>query len=327
MICSLNGTSQNDTESGKTGRPSSPRKSVSFTPDTKTEDGFSASNFFKAWAAEQNGAEGEEPAGQPESPSKEPKEKKKKVKKSKSTSLDAKASSEKSEKKAKKKTKADEKSPKETPQYVQYLQQYHTDKDNWKFNKNSQTDLFKNLFNIYRIPPEHNPAIVQYIKGLQGAAARDRVAQDAEDVLKEIWISQNPGDDSMSLESPAARRVAYYNALEKHLERYIALGSPQTEYVDQQQEDLRREAERGKRAEAILKEGLANALSSIPAKRGADQLSVPIPTAIQSSLDKTSEQTPKAKRKRKARTEVSSSEESSSSSDDSSSSESESESD
>lgn len=267
---------------------------------------------------------------QPESPSKQPEEKKKKVKKSKSTSLDAKAnpSSEKSDKKAKKKTKADDKSPKETPQYVQYLQQYYTDKDNWKFNKNSQTDLFKNLFNVYRIPPEHDQAIVQYIKGLQGAAARDRVAQDAEDVLKEIWIAQNPGDDSMSLESPVARRVAYYNALQKHMERYLALGSPKTEYVDQQMEDLRREAKRGKRAEAILKEGLANALSPNPtAKRAADALPASVPTAVQSSLGKTSEQTPKGKRKRKARTEVSSSDESSSSSDDSSSSESESESD
>lgn len=273
---------------------------------------------------------------QPESPSKEPKEpkepkeKKKKVKKSKSTSLEGKVdqSSGSSDKKTKVKTKAEDRAPKETPQYVQYLQQYYTDKDNWKFNKNSQTDLFKNLFNIYRIPPENNPAIVQYIKGLQGAAARDRVAQDAEDVLKEIWISQDPGDDSMSLESPAARRVAYYNALEKHLERYIALGSPKTEYVDQQEEDIRRQAERGKRAEAILKEGLATALSSnATAKRAADQLPAFIPTAVQSSLDKTIEQTPKGKRKRKARTEVSSSDESSSSPDDSSSSESESESD
>lgn len=310
------------------GLPASLRKSVSFTPDTKVEDGYSASNFFKAWAAEQKTGATEEATDQPSSPSKvakEPnKEKKKKPQKSKSTTLDTKTDSEpakatKKDKNAKKERKeaTEEKEPKETPQYVLYLQQYHTDKNNWKFNKNSQKDLFKNLFNVYRIPPQHDQAILQYIKGLQGAAARDRIAQDAEDVLKEIWVAQNPGDDSMSLESATARRVAYYRALEKHVERYSTLGHPASEPVDQEIEDIRRQVERGKRAEAILKDGLATPLSLDA------QIAPPsLPAAIDSSIEKTKIQTPKGKRKRKARTEVSSS-----SSDDSSSSESDSESD
>ncbi|CAK4033299.1 Hypothetical predicted protein [Lecanosticta acicola] len=321
-----NGVGNDEQADLKKGRPASLRKSVSFTPDTKAEDGFSASNFFKAWAAEQKAEGTEESTEQPESPSKEAKkQKKKKANKSKSTSLEpkAKAKAKSESSKSTEKSNDEDESPKEVPHYVHYLQQYYTDRDHWKFNKNSQKDLFKNLFNISRIPPEHNRAIIQYIKGLQGAAARERIAQEAEDILKEIWLAQNPGDESMSMESAAVRRLAYYRALEKHVERYIALGSPKTEYIDQQVEDLRREVERGRRAESILLEGLADAISRDTSSSGSTSTSLPPPppppqfsAAIGSSLEKTASQIPKGKRKRKARTDVSS-DSSSSSEDDS----------
>ncbi|KAF2224064.1 hypothetical protein BDZ85DRAFT_260333 [Elsinoe ampelina] len=72
------------------------------------------------------------------------------------------------------------------PTYVQYLEQFHADRANWKFNKSKQNDILKNIWNTYRIPPSHNNALVAYIKGLQGQAARKRISDEAKARLHKI---------------------------------------------------------------------------------------------------------------------------------------------
>ncbi|EME83422.1 uncharacterized protein MYCFIDRAFT_81712 [Pseudocercospora fijiensis CIRAD86] len=319
-----------DDESSETAppQPASLRKSVSFTPDTKAQDGYSASNFFKAWAGDKSATENsasEQPEAQPPSPSEQPKKDDKRKKKKK-------------QKKAKKSTKTAaegaETVTKSVPDYVEYLLQYQRDKDNWKFNKNKQNDLFRNLFNISRIPSEHTPAVVQYIKGLKGQA-RQRIAEQAEDVLKAIWVSENEGADAMSLGSAAARRRAYYEALKSSFERYEASGAGRTQYGDEKLKEMAQEYERGKRAEAILSEALDNVLFAEPeptpviptasTSNSTTPANIPRATRVVETNTKGTAlaEAENRKRKRKARTEVSSPSESSSSS----SSEGESESD
>ncbi|KXS99276.1 hypothetical protein AC578_6199 [Pseudocercospora eumusae] len=315
-------------------QPASLRKSVSFTPDTKAQDGYSASNFFKARAADKNAADDstpEQPEAQPTSPSERPKKDKKKQKKpkqSKSTqiaAIDAKPQE------------VAETASNSVPDYVEYLLQYQHHKDNWKFNKNKQNDLFRNLFNIHRIPSEHTPAVVQYIKGLKGQA-RQRIAEQAEDVLKAIWASDNEDADAMSFGSAAARRCAYYEALLTAIERYEASGAGRTQYSDEKLKEMAQEIERGKRAEAILNEALDNELlaehqptpvktTTSPSKSIAP-FNIPRATRVVETdpKGKSLAEAEKRKRKRKARTDVSSLSESSSSSSESES-ESESESD
>ncbi|CAH2353164.1 hypothetical protein CLIB1423_09S04214 [[Candida] railenensis] len=61
-----------------------------------------------------------------------------------------------------------------------YLQQYHTDKDNWKFSKQKQNWILKNIRNI---PDEYESALVAYIEGIQGGS-RDRVIEDLKKVVQ-----------------------------------------------------------------------------------------------------------------------------------------------
>lgn len=228
---------------------------------------------------------------------------------------------------------AEDKIRKITPNYVTYLEQYYSDRDHWKFNKNRQNDLFKNLFNVFRIPSKHDPAIVQYISGLQGQA-RQRIAEQAEEVLKAIWVNENPDIDPMSLDSPSAQRVAYYTALQRSIERYESSGAGRSQYADEKLKQILREHEKGRRAEAILRQALGDELypESTAARRASNvtaatasansRATKALETTRENGQDTTTSDAnltgnmgeAKPKRKRKARTEKSSSSESTSSS-------------
>ena len=277
---------------------------MKFTPGTKKDDGFSALTISRAWNADEAQATTETtPSRQPQSstiktiqtPSKPKKAPKQSPSKPKS---------------------ATESNTEAEPAYVRYLKQFHTDRDNWKFRKNDQTDLLKNLFNIQQLPSELTPAIVQYIAGLRGATARQRVVDQSESILQSIWESENTDADpeTMSLESPRARREAYLSALERYVQIHEASDAGRTEYGDQQLEKIRK----GQRAEAILGEALGNFLYP-PAAEKDSREPVPFSSGSTATPSRSSE-TNKRQRKRKSRTEVSSSSSSSSNSSESDSS-------
>ena len=106
------------------------------------------------------------------------------------------------------------------PEYVQYLRLFNTNKQAWKFNKNKQSDLFKNVFNIYRVPSEHTPALLQYLEGLQGAAACKHLIDRATEVLQEVASQAGGVDDMSGLESEQARRDAYRDALRRRAQGF-----------------------------------------------------------------------------------------------------------
>ncbi|KIY02731.1 uncharacterized protein Z520_01196 [Fonsecaea multimorphosa CBS 102226] len=58
---------------------------------------------------------------------------------------------------------------------LEYLDQYHTARSKWKFNKNRETWMLKHIFSENDIPREFNLPLGRYIYGLQGAGARDRL--------------------------------------------------------------------------------------------------------------------------------------------------------
>lgn len=221
---------------------------------------------------------------------------------------------------------AEQTEAKEVPEYVRYLQQYYSDKANWKFNKNKQKDLLKNLFNVYRVPPENNQALVAYIAGLQGVAVQHRIIEDAEAVFKKLLDRQERLEDIESMDSPSQRKVAYEAALQREIETIERSGAGRSEYDDEQLQEIRQEVERAKRAESVLAELLTKELGGRPVEQ--------VPAARPSSANGTTpakhivfDETPAAsassasisitkpkRKKRKTRTEVSSSESSSSSS-------------
>ncbi|KAI5236444.1 hypothetical protein E4T43_08609 [Aureobasidium subglaciale] len=107
---------------------------------------------------------------------------------------------------------------KPVPEYVRYLEQYYTDRPSWKFNKSKQNDLLKNIWNTYRVPVSCNEALVEYLDGLQGSAARQRLRQAAQSANIDIVSfirSEIPEVKDEPMETLEARLAAYSKAEER----------------------------------------------------------------------------------------------------------------
>lgn len=248
------------------------RKSVAFTPDTKTSDGNSAQELFKTWVAQQKGPSAEftadkvaqfvpppnlHPANDLPSPepisksSKKDLKKAKKVKKAKkadeaetaksksevnskasqsdedadSTEEQAKPSKAdlKAAKKSQRVTEASSNGKKDPVPYLLYLDRYHKSRESWKFNKATQTDVLKNALNVFRIPSEYSTALREYITGLQGAAARDRLSEAAKTTLKELDDPEPAEEKGVDKDTPmdgsADRQAAHDSALRTRLKK------------------------------------------------------------------------------------------------------------
>jgi len=306
--------------------PPRKRKSVAFTPETKLEDGDSTKQLFYAWVAEQIAKDSSfnpQWLGKAfqsfETRSISEPDTAEKVKKPKS-------------KKKEKSTQNTEKQPvpptssaeHETPTHpaVTYLQQYHTSRPSWKFNKAKQTYILKHLFDIAALPPSLDPALTAYIEGLQGADARTRVKQAAEHIRDEDAKAKEAVHNEKM--EDFVRRQEYYDGA---LKAYQAQLKGQIE----EQGDLAKELDpewqlrflKRKRAERILW-SMSDTLR-VTDHAAPGQQRGPLPGVDRGGADggsgkrlKTNDGT--ARRRRKRRTGLSADEKSSSSSGSSSSS-------
>ncbi|KAI4747975.1 hypothetical protein E4T50_01714 [Aureobasidium sp. EXF-12298] len=195
---------------------------------------------------------------------------------------------------------------KPVPEYVRYLEQYHADRSSWKFNKSKQNDVLKNIWNIYRIPPSCNDALVEYLDGLQGGAARQRLRQAAQSANIDIVSfirSEIPEVKDEPMESAEARKAAYDSALERQKEILRKNGidpDPEKTKTIQEQKDY---DERVQLVWNTMNKGEPQAVArAAPAVKEEPKVALSM------------------RKKRKSRTDVSSSESSESSDSDSSSS-------
>ena len=280
------------------------RKSVTFTPETKQEDGFSAVALSQQSNSEQESSIANlSTIQQTQSLSKRDKKRVRTKGDQPASHVNGLPESARQE---------------EVPEYVKYLEHHNKDRALWKFNKKKQTGLLANLFNVYRVPVEHNQAILQYLAGLQGGKARERVVESATAVLKAIAEKDSQFDSTVEMESHEARRGAYNAALRQHIERHERSGAGRSEYDDQQLEEMRQEVERGKRAEAVLGQLLQQDLR--PEDSRAVQSSTPTanfendPRTSATNDSKARAITKPKRRKRKSRTQAFSDESSSDSS-------------
>lgn len=58
---------------------------------------------------------------------------------------------------------------------LDYLEQFSTDQNSWKFNKNREIWILKHALSTTDIPPSYNFALAQYIHGLKATNARSRL--------------------------------------------------------------------------------------------------------------------------------------------------------
>lgn len=154
------------------------KKSVSFTSDTKIEDGDSAQTI-QFMVPDSPGSTPRKPNDEPseeQSPALPTRSKKvKKPKGSKSTSLPRK--------------------PRKASAALEYLEQFHRQRADWKFNKNHETWILKHALSTEQIPSEQNLALATYIRGLRSAGSRQRLAEQSRNTLMKNKISLEKIDE------------------------------------------------------------------------------------------------------------------------------------
>lgn len=137
------------------------KKSVSFSADTKDDDGDTAQNV---------------PVTVPGSPGSTPRKPKRE-----------------------KKSKADRQSsasqlPRKSVDALDYLNQHFHDRGTWKFNKNRETWILKHALSTDVIPSDHNAQLAGYIHGLKSTGARSRLVKDCQEALSKVEPKVDDGN-------------------------------------------------------------------------------------------------------------------------------------
>ncbi|MCJ1273974.1 hypothetical protein MMC21_001767 [Puttea exsequens] len=204
-------------------RSSSKRKSVSFAPNTKSEDGEGIKEVYENWVKEQKANDPSflSSAAQPALKALTPA-----AVRTSSLSSDSfphstlSTSAEKPKKpkfKQKNKTNPSETSLTNTHPSLTYLTTYHTNPKLWKFSKSHQNYLLKNLFSLANIPPSYEPALLSYLRSLKSNAARSRVRTQATSIIEDDqkWPNSGPSEsekmDQETQEHCEARRKRDYD--------------------------------------------------------------------------------------------------------------------
>ncbi|KAL4754892.1 hypothetical protein BDW72DRAFT_165648 [Aspergillus terricola var. indicus] len=179
-------------EEGK-GEPKTKKKRVSFSAEAKVKSPSPVEGDEEAEADDENGS----------SSKKEKKKKKTKGRKEEiKGDLDTTSTSQKSG---------------ESP-VLAYLSQYHNDRSSWKFQKIREIQLFKHILSLEDVPATYDAAILSYLKGLRGEAAKQRLRElaqaaikaDVED-MKEAYVdlSERPIDDQESSPMENYKKAVY----------------------------------------------------------------------------------------------------------------------
>ena len=250
-----------------TATPNRKRKSVSFTPETKTGDGDSVKQIYKSWLAIQRASDPTfraEAAGEAlrfvQPPQLSLNDADKILPKS-SDSLKAALQKQSTKPKAKIKAKVKSTAPSEGQIHIHpalaYLTTHYTSPTTWKFSKKREVYLLKHLFSLTEVPSSYNPALQNYLGGLKSTGARKRTRDEALEIVKadeELEFSRTEGKEGFEneMENPE-RKKEYYDQALQHLKRQLKDG----ERVREQEEEdldpeLRRRYVKRKRAEVVL---------------------------------------------------------------------------
>ncbi|KAE8454059.1 hypothetical protein EG329_007837 [Mollisiaceae sp. DMI_Dod_QoI] len=200
------------------------KKSVTFTPETKAEDGDSIKQLFNSWVAEQKSAD---PSFQlknsapvfktPEPPRVEEKvddnldEKERRVKRVKKPNPTKPEKTKHSKKLAKTVTSL----ARPSRPFLAYLKEYCESRSTWKFNKNHQNHLLRHAFDVEIIPSDHTHYLFQYVRGLQGGV-RTRLRDTALEIKVKDQEDGAAGFPS-TMADPEKRQREYDLAMKQHV--------------------------------------------------------------------------------------------------------------
>lgn len=203
--------------------PPTKTKSVSFTPETKTEDGEGVKQLYKTWLDKEKA---NDPSFEPSSTNPalrsitpttaatnaSAKELKKLTTATPASNSESSLTEPKRKKDRKKKqpvnTSHSSSPPTDHPALI-YLQSYKTSPNSWKFSKSHQNYLLKHLFSFTHIPSSYDTFLLSYLRGLRGSA-RSRIRQQALTIRKEDedWLATELTEDQKMDQETTAQCLA-----------------------------------------------------------------------------------------------------------------------
>lgn len=209
------------------------KKSVTFTPETKIDDGDSIKQLFNSWKDEQKAQDPSfdfknsapvftipEPSQVDEQVNSTLSKKEQRVERIKKPQQ-----KQASKPVSKKPSKISKPLTSSSRPFLKYLKQYTEARDSWKFNKNHQNHLLKHAFNLEVVPSDHIHLLYEYVKGLQGGV-RTRLRDTALGVKvqdQEEGVAGFP--ETMS--QPEKRQREYEVAMNKYVATMTASGAPE----------------------------------------------------------------------------------------------------
>ncbi|KAL4764431.1 WKF domain-containing protein [Aspergillus foveolatus] len=177
------------------GEPKTKKKRVSFSAEAKVKSPSPVEGDEEAEADDENGDSSK-------------KEKKKKKKKNKEKGEEVKGDMD--------STSTRQKSGESS--VLAYLSQYYNDRSSWKFQKIREIQLFKHILSLEHVPATYDAAILSYLKGLRGEAAKQRLRELAQaaikadvEELKEVYVdlSERPVDDQEPSPTENYKKAVY----------------------------------------------------------------------------------------------------------------------
>jgi WKF domain len=185
------------------------RKSVSFSEDTKDDDGNTTEKLLDNYISQNTGEEGFTPdeASAFTTPKAHP------------ANLDKSQSQAKAGTTKRKKSQANSSTRESNcPQYLDYLTSFYTDKANWKFNKKKQSLILRDVFDMSRIPPEYDSPLEAYIRGLESEAARQRLHVRLQAELKELEDENTQREEEKNATSPEPIEIRTSDSEKRQIE-------------------------------------------------------------------------------------------------------------
>lgn len=167
------------------GSPTGKRKSVTFTPETKAEDGEGIKQIYRRWIIS---SLQEDPHLDPDTlpPALKTAYAELSHIDDRPDAVDDKVSKLdlplEERREAKRKRKLERKSVAATPNddpHLVYLTNYHKSPSTWKFSKTHQNHLLKHALSLRHLPSSYDAVLQHYLQGLQGAKARERLRRMA----------------------------------------------------------------------------------------------------------------------------------------------------
>ena len=226
----------------------SKRKSVSFSAETKQEDGQSNGELLNTWQAE-NDAEQEVLKSQATSgnspdrfngveTNKRPKRPKKKARFEGQT-VNSNTS-----------TLSNAETTDTPPSFLVYLSEFQHSRSSWKFNKSKQTHLLRHILNLKHVPQSYNSALREYLLGLKGESIKAKVREQA--------LKARDEDESDLAQEPMERHTDSNGIVRIDLEAeqaraYASAPNPPSKTTAQRKAEYKQAIERWK---AEVKEGI-----------------------------------------------------------------------